>query len=117
MKNYDENQLDPEVTPLVQYFNQVGLPTYMSCQGHNSTNMSMFWIEFNPSVTVEDIIRFQRDRANQYGGFCCNWRFVSRILVNTTGVGAGVEYSFQYVAATIEAAQQDLEHWKRGDSY
>lgn len=117
MKKYDKNQLDPEVIPLVQYFNRVGLPTCMSCQGHNSTNMSMFWIEFDPSVTVEDIIKFQRNHANQYGGFCCNGRFVSRILANTTGVGTGVEYSFQYVAATIEAAQQDLEHWKRGDSY
>lgn len=50
MKSYDKNQLDPEVIPLVEYFNRVGLPTCMSCQGHNSTNMSMFWIEFDKKL-------------------------------------------------------------------
>lgn len=112
MKNYDEKQLDPEVISLVQYFNQAGLPTCMSCQGHNSTNMSMFWIEFDKSVTSEDIIEFQRKHTNKYGGFCCNGRFVIRILANSTGVGTGVEFSYQYMAATIEAANQDLAHWK-----
>lgn len=40
MKNCDENQLDPEVVPLVEYFNRVGLPTRMSCQGHNTVSAS-----------------------------------------------------------------------------
>lgn len=114
MKNYNENQLDPEVIPLVRYFNQVGLPTRMSCQGHNSTNMSMFWIEFDKSVTSEDIIEFQRKHTNKYGGFCCNGRFVIRVLSNSTCVGAGVEFSFQYMAATIEAAMEDLSRWENG---
>lgn len=82
MKNYDETKLDPEVIPLVRYFNQVGLPTCMSCQGHNTTRMSMFWIEFDKSVTNEDIINFQRKHTNEYGGFCINGRFVIRILGN-----------------------------------
>lgn len=111
MKSYDETKLDPEVIPLVRYFNQVGLPTSMSCQGHNDTNMSMFWIEFDKSVTGEDIIDFQRKHTNKYGGFCCNGRFVMRILANTTGVGAGVEYTYQYMAATVAAAKEDLKHW------
>lgn len=115
--NYKEKPMDPEVIPLVNYFQSIGLPTRMSCQGHNDTNMSMFWIEFARSVTPEDIIRFQRERTNKYGGFCCNGRFAIRILANTTGVGAGVEYSCQYMAATIEAAKKDLEHWKEMDSH
>lgn len=112
MNNYNGNQLDPEVIPLVQYFNQVGLPTCMSCQGHNSTNMSMFWVEFAPTVTIEDIIKFQRQHTDKYGAFCCNGRFVIRILANTTGIGNGVEHSYQYMAATVEAANSDLEHWR-----
>ena len=115
MKNYNENQLDPEVLPLVSYFNSVGLPTVMSCQGHNKTNMSMFWIQFDRSVTGEDIIEFQRKHINEYGCFCCNGRFVMRILANTTGLGTGVEYSYQYMAATIEAAKEDLEDWNGAD--
>ena len=115
MKNYDENQLDPEVIPLVRYFNEAGLPTRMSCQGHNDTNMSMFWIEFDKSVTDEDIIDFQRKHANEYGGFCCNGRFAIRILANTTGVGTGVEYTHQYMAATVAAAKEDLKRWGGSD--
>lgn len=111
MKSYDETQLDPEVIPLVRYFNRVGLSTRMSCQGHNDTNMSMFWIEFDKSVTSEDIIRFQRNHTDKFGGFCCNGRFVMRILANTTGVGTGVEYNYQYMAATVAAAKEDLERW------
>lgn len=111
MKNYIESKLDPEVIPLIRYFNQVGLPTRMSCQGHNTTNMSMFWIEFDKSVTSEDIINFQRKHTNKHGGFCCNGRFVMRILANTTGVGTGVAYTYQYMAATIEAAREDLKHF------
>lgn len=116
MKSYDKNQLDPEVIPLVEYFNRVGLPTCMSCQGHNSTNMSMFWIEFDKSVTEDDIVKFQRRHTDKHGGFCCNGRFVMRIIANTTGVGTGVGYSYQYMAATIEAAKDDLNRWERGGS-
>lgn len=111
--NYDE--LDPDVIPLVRYFNSVGLSTYMSCQGHNKTNMSMFWIEFHPSVSEDDIIRFQKQHTNRIGGFCCNGRFVKRILANTTGIGTGVYFSYQYMAATVEAAMMDLENWEEQD--
>lgn len=78
--------------------------------------MSMFWIEFDKSVTKDDIIGFQRRHTNKYGGFCCNGRFVIRILANSTGVGSGVEYSYQYMAATIEAAMEDLSCWENEDN-
>lgn len=116
MRTYDETKLDPEVIPLVRYFNQAGLPTCMSCQGHNKPNMSMFWIEFDRSVTHEDIIEFEREHTNQYGGFCSNGRFVIRIVANTTGLGTGVEYTCQYMAATVEAAMRDLSRWEEDDS-
>lgn len=108
---YDAELLDADVVPLVRFFNSVGLVTSMSCQGHNETNMSMFWIQFDKSVTEEDIIEFQRRHTNEYGGFCCNGRFVMRILANTTGIGSGVERTYQYMAATVKAAQGDLERW------
>ena len=49
--NINYNELDTYVIPLVQYFNENGLPTIMSCQGHNKTNISMFWIQFSKTVT------------------------------------------------------------------
>ena len=49
------------------FFNENGLPTNMSCQGHNKTNMSMFWIEFDRMVTEDNIIRFMRSHLNWMG--------------------------------------------------
>ena len=46
--------LDPDVIQMVKFFNKNGHLTHMSCQGHNRTNMSMFWIEFYQSVTEND---------------------------------------------------------------
>ena len=66
--------IDPGVIPMVKFFNENGLPTHMSCQGHNRTNLSMFWIEFDPSVTEEDIVSFQRNHLDKLGGFSSNGR-------------------------------------------
>ena len=52
MKHSSMSDYDVDVIPMVEYFNSVGLKTYMSCSGHkDNPYMSMFWIEFDPSVT------------------------------------------------------------------
>lgn len=49
--------------------------------------------------------------------FICSTIFGSSrgILANTTGVGKGVKYTYQYMAATVAAAREDLKYW--GGSY
>jgi hypothetical protein len=101
------DRLDVGVVPLVEYFNSQGLKTKMSCQGHNTTTMSMFWIQFDSSVTEDDIIQFQRQHLNQLGGFSACGRFVKRILAYSTGV----RYSWEYMASGVEAANCDLQNW------
>ena len=81
------------------FFNENGLPTNMSCQGHNKTNMSMFWIEFDRMVTEDNIIRFMRSHLNWMGNFCSCGRFAKRVVAYTS------------VAATVEAADADLYQW------
>ena len=116
MSNYSINELDPEVIPMVEYFNSVGLPTYMSCQGHNKTNMSMFWIEFDKSVSIDDLVEFERKHTRMAGGFPCNGRFVIRILANSNVLTPdSVSLRCQYMAATIDAAKNDLHRWKEDD--
>lgn len=63
--------LDSKVIPLVEFFNQRGLKTHMSCEGHNKTNMSMFWIQFDKSVSEDDLIQFMNNHSttNKYGKF------------------------------------------------
>ena len=103
---YDE--LDPDVVPMVEFFNSNGLPTNMSCQGHNRSNMSMFWIRFTKDVTEEDVVRFQRKFLNKYGAFTSCGRFAQRII----SFGNCVDKRWEYMAATVEAAQCDLKAWK-----
>ncbi len=52
-----ESELDEKVISMVRFFNEHGLPTCMSCQGHNDTNMSLFWIQFHKSVTRDNILK------------------------------------------------------------
>ena len=82
MNNYDKAKIDPECLPLVEYFNRHGLTTAMSCQGHNNTNMSMYWIEFASGVGEKDIIRFQQEHMpGILGNFTSNGRFAMRLYM------------------------------------
>ena len=101
-------QLDEEVIPLVEYFNKNGLETYMSCKGHNKTNMSLFWISFSNKINESDIISFMKKHLNNYNNFCSNGRFVERVYVTQENT---INKSWQYIAATIEVAQGDLLRW------
>lgn len=105
---------DPCVIPLVQLFNENGLKTSMSCQGHNNTNLSMFWISFAKEVTKNDIIHFMQKHLDLHGQFTSCGRFAKRIFG-----GYSVEdrlwktmECWCYFAATIEAAEKDFSRWK-----
>ena len=110
--SFDESGMDPGVIPLVNYFNRVGLKTIMSCQGHGTVNQSVFWIEFDPSVTEEDVIAFQRKHARDYdGAFCSNGDFAWRFYLLE-----GETYrSLRYIVGTIVAANDDLKRWQEDD--
>lgn len=107
MSQYIESELDKEVIPLVRYFNESGLPTCMSCQGHNKTNLSMFWIQFDKSITMDDIVGFMRQHLNWAGMFCSSGRFAKRIFASHNAVYE----CWCYFAATVEAARADLYQW------
>lgn len=116
MKEIDYSKLDPGVIPMVRYFNEHGLPTRMSCEGHGILNMSLFWIEFDKSVTENDIIKFMMDRGDNPRTigctFCSNGRFGKRIFVMN-----GKPYHYwTYVASTKWAAESDLINWKKLDT-
>ena len=98
---------DSLVILMVEYFNSHGLKTIMSCQGHNSTNMSMFWIGFDSSVTEEDIIKFQQHHLDVNGNFCICGRMNKRYVAGKNGLWT----RFEYDAATVEAADMDLLRW------
>ena len=113
MSRYMESELDKRVIPLVQFFNENGLPTCMSCQGHNKTNMSMFWIEFDKTVTQDDIVKFMRNHLNWMGNFCSCGRFAKRIIAFTSvdDQSEAVRECWCYFAATIDAADSDFYQW------
>ena len=117
IEEWEKEGLDPAVIPLVKFFNNSGLKTYMSCQGHNQTNMSMFWIQFDKSVTEEDILGFMKKHPGKYGSFFSNGRFAKR-LMGFHSVPDGTwkkEESWNYFAATVEAANRDLLTWQNDE--
>lgn len=71
--------------------------------------MSMFWIEFDPEVTEKDIIRFQNKFLNWQGNFCSNGSFVNIVSV----ADQEVDHHWRYMAATIEAADDDWKEWRK----
>lgn len=105
------DEYDPLVRPIVQYFNDIGLTTKMSCQGHNSTNLSMFWVEFANEVSEDDIASFMTKHLNQYGHFCSCGRFCNRLYVVNSSV---IVRGWYYMAATPDAAREDLRRWTNG---
>ena len=54
----DYNEIDPICIPMVEFFNEIGLTTEYSCQGHNNEMNWEFYIIFNESVNDQDIINF-----------------------------------------------------------
>lgn len=113
-KNNKYIDFDPLVIPMVEYFNESGLKTCLSCQGHNRTYLSMFWIEFDRSVTEEDILNFMKKHLTAQGTFVSCGRFAKRLIgfYNPRTVEWGKEYLWCYFAATQEAADTDLQRWK-----
>lgn len=108
--------IDPWCLHFVEYFNANGLPTQMSCQGHNDTNMSMYWIEFTNNVTEKEIIDFQLKHLDETGNFASNGRFANRLYVYLADDGfVKPHYSWHYFAATIEAAMADFNQWQKDD--
>ena len=104
--------LDSKVIPLVNYFNSIGLKTHMSCEGHNQTNQSMFWIEFDKAVAEENIEAFLIRLREQYGSSATNGCFAMRIF-------PGPKYTmrrWRYMAATQEAARADYIFFTTGQN-
>lgn len=72
---------------------------------------------FEKSVTIEDLVAFERKHTRWAGGFPCCGRFVVRVLANSNVLTPeGVELRCQYMAATVEAAKKDLARWKIDDT-
>lgn len=115
---YNVDDMDEMVKPIVEYFNSNGLKTSLSCQGHNRTNLSMFYVEFAESVTKHEIEEFMKKHLNFLGQFCSCGRFANRTFV-FHDVRTGEPKTrdrWSYFAATIEAANSDLDKWKNEEN-
>ncbi len=126
--DYEAMGLDARVIPMVQFFNDNGLKTALSCQGHEDVNMSLFWIQFDESITEDDVADFMwkhrtkfdmteapekyRRREGYDRWFISNRRIAERLLVSVEGRHGRC---WMYVAASPEAAEDDLEIWKRAE--
>lgn len=90
--------MDEGCKELVAYFNEHGLETYMSCEGHwpERPNMSLFWISFTDKVTDEQIMQFKKEHNDLFG-----W-FVKRLIYEDW-------LEWRYIAANKTIAHLDYE--------
>lgn len=117
----DYDSIDVECRALVRFFNEHGLRTWMSCQGHDSVTHSLFYITFDETVTAADIAKFQEQYLDRNKCFCSCGRFARRLqLLRKWGDGMLTDEvcpfeRFEYIAGSIEAAKADLSTWVRID--
>ena len=62
--NYSD--IDNECIDLVKWFNENGLPTIYSCQGHEENKLNTYHIIFDSSVLDEDIQKLLQKYSNKY---------------------------------------------------
>lgn len=67
----DYNKIEKHCCGLVKFFNEVGIKTFESCEGHKDTRKHKVWVSFD---TDEDTIinfigslKFYRDRMDENG--------------------------------------------------
>ncbi len=113
------DSLDQKVIPMVKFFNENGLKTSMSCQGHNKTNVSMFWISFADEVITNDILRFMQNHLDWRGQFISCGRFAKRVFggYSVKDQTWKTTECWCYFAATVEAADEDLSRWTRPNEW
>ncbi len=109
--NYSE--LDPGCVPIVKYFNEHGLPTKFSCQGHNKPGCRLFYVIFDSCVTEKDIILFQKRHVDYLGNVVKCGRFYQEVIYFPKAEAEmQVRHLWKYVAANVEESYVDLEHWE-----
>ncbi len=117
----DYSKLDPKCVEMVKFFNSHGLPTDMSCQGHDTTEQSLYWISFDETVHTMEVVTFQSHYLNERGNFCAHGHFCKRLYLATEGElercgRKGTAYwCWEYVVGSPEAAKADLEAWLNMD--
>lgn len=62
----DYDKIDKKCIPLVKFFNENGLETKYSCEGHDRSFMNSFYIMFSDNIDDTDIADFIDKFSNKY---------------------------------------------------
>ena len=107
--------IEPHALPLVEYFNEKGLTTCMSCEGHSRPYQTIFWVSFTDDISEEQIIEFQKAHSmkSSYGEYFCSY---GRFAMRTFLAFGKICHSWNYFASDWASAYADLEEWKKIDN-
>ena len=97
---------DKECIPLVEFFNQNGLRTWMCCSGVNGHGYGFFYIYFDRSVTQQDIEYFMSSHLTNKRYCSTQGWFCKRIWWKP-------DETWAYVVDSVDNANVDLEYFKR----
>lgn len=107
MINYDE--IDELCVPMVKFFNNIGLTTEFSCQGHGNEFLNEFYIMFDQSVTDSMIYDFISKYSEGYSHTPFNGKFIKWIRKYDGDINSSWCYSVSYGTREINQkfAEQD----------
>lgn len=110
--NYDE--IDELCRPIVKFFNEVGLTTKFSCQGHDCKSNNEFHIMFHESVTDDMISEFISKYSSKYNHTPFIGKFSKWIRKCNGEIIGNWEYRIGYgnYLANQSFAELDLETMK-----
>lgn len=101
LKNKEIN-IDDKCYPLVKLFNDMGLPTRHSCEGHGIYEFSII---FEDEVTDKQIEDLLLKYINKYGHSHIYGKFQKwcRVMNNK------IKYSWMYIAPSVDYANRDYK--------
>lgn len=103
---------DKECIPLVEYFNEQGLPTAMCCSGEKGHGFGLFYIYFKKEVGEQEVLSFMERHSitHTFPEKTCTYFssmgwFCKRLFYPN-------DYFWCYIASSIERANMDLKMFK-----
>lgn len=92
--NYDE--IDEKCIPMVRFFNDIGLKTKFSCQGHDDLANNSFYVMFDESIGSSDIMDFLLRFENNYTHSPFAGRFFKWMRKMNGAIVSNWEYRVSY---------------------
>ena len=116
MKIIDYSKIDKKCIEMIKFFNEIGLITKFSCQGHDNGDNNSFEIIFDNSIEDNDVLIFLEKYSNKYNHTPFIGKFTKWMRKIDDEIVSNWIYSISYGNYKVNQvfARMDLEKMKSG---